>query len=55
MSCDWLIKAYLCRGRFIVNLKYDWLVRVSVGGAVVGFYHVTAWYIRKIVAEIYKV
>ena len=49
------MEAYLCRGHFIVNLKYDWLVMMSVGGAVVGFYHVTTWYIRKMVAEMYKI
>ena len=40
------MEAYLCRGRFIVNLKYDWLVMMSLDGAVVSFYHVTSWYIR---------
>ena len=36
----WLIwmEAYICRGRFIVNLKYDWLVTMSLGGAVVSYY-----------------
>ena len=38
------MEAYLCRGRFIVNLKNDWLVMMSLGGAVVSFYHVTSWY-----------
>ena len=28
------------------NLKYDWLMMMSLGGAVVSFYHVTLWYIR---------
>ena len=37
---------YLCGGRYIVKLKYDWLVMMSLGGAVVSFYHVTSWYIR---------
>ena len=41
------MEAYLCRGRYIVNLKYDWLVMMSFGGAVVSFYHVTSWYIRR--------
>ena len=26
------MEAYLCRGRFIVNLEYDWLVMMSIGG-----------------------
>ena len=37
------MEAYLCRGRYIVNLKYDWLMMMSLGGAVVSFYHVTSW------------
>ena len=41
------MEAYLCRGRFIVNLKYDLLVMMSLDGAVVSFYHVTSWYIRR--------
>ena len=28
------MEAYLCRERYIVNLKYDWLVMMSLGGAV---------------------
>ena len=46
------MEAYLCRGRFIVNLKYEWLVMMSLGGAVVSFYHVTSWYIRHCADEI---
>ena len=47
------MEAYLCRGRYIVNLKYDWLVMMSLGGSVVSFYHVTSSYIRlKSVAEL---
>ena len=30
----------------MVDLKYDWLMMLSLGGAVVSFYHVTSWYIR---------
>ena len=30
----------------MVNLKYDCLVMMSLGGAVASFYHVTLWYIR---------
>ena len=41
------MEAYLCRGRYIVNLKYDWLVMMSLGGAVVSFYHETSWSIRR--------
>ena len=41
------MEAYLCRGRYIVNLKYDWLVMMSLGGAVVSFYHVTSWFINE--------
>ena len=41
------MEAYLCRGRYIVNLKYDWLVMMSLGGAVVSFYHVISWYVRR--------
>ena len=40
------MEAYLCRGRYIVNLKYDWLVNMSLGGAVVSFYHVTSFIYR---------
>ena len=40
------MEAYLCRGRYIVNLKYDWLVMMSLGGAVDSFYHVTSWYYK---------
>ena len=28
------------------NLEYDWLMMMSLGGAVVSFYHMTSWYIR---------
>ena len=28
----------------MVNLKYDWLMIISSGGAVVSFYHVISWY-----------
>ena len=27
----------------MVNLNYDWLVMMSLGGAVISFYHVTPW------------
>ena len=30
----------------MVNLKYDWLMMMSLGGAVVSFFHVTSRYIR---------
>ena len=30
----------------MVDLKYDWSMMLSLGGAVVSFYHVTSWYIR---------
>ena len=30
----------------MVNLKYDWLMMMSLGGAVVSFYHVISMYIR---------
>ena len=30
----------------MVNLKYDWVLMMSLGGTVGGFYHVTSWYIR---------
>ena len=30
----------------MVNLKYDWLMMMSLGGVVVSFYHVTSQYIR---------
>ena len=29
----------------MVNLKYDRLMVMSLGGAVVSFYHVTLWYV----------
>ena len=35
------MEAYICRGRFTENLKYDWLMMMSLGGAGVNFYHVT--------------
>ena len=40
------MEAYVGRGRFMVNLKYDWLMMMSLGDAVVSFYYVTSWYIR---------
>ena len=30
----------------MVNIKSDWLMMLSLGGAVVHFYLVTSWYIR---------
>ena len=30
----------------MVKLKYDWLMMMLLGGAVVSFYHVTSWNIR---------
>ena len=39
--------AYRCRGRFTENLKYDWLMMMSLGGAVVSFYHVTLYIVYK--------
>ena len=30
----------------MVNLKYDWLMMVTLGGAVVRFYQVSSWYAR---------
>ena len=30
----------------MVDLNYDWLVMMSLGDAVVSFYHETSWYIR---------
>ena len=30
----------------MVNLKSDWLIMISLGGAVVSFYHVASWYIK---------
>ena len=30
----------------MINLEYDWLMMMSLGGVVVGFYHVTSLYIR---------
>ena len=30
----------------MVDLKYYWLMMLSLGGAVASFYHVTSWYIR---------
>ena len=35
------MEAYICIGCFTDNLKHDWLMMMSVGGAVVGFFHVT--------------
>ena len=34
------MEVYICRGHFIDNLKYDWLMMMSFGGAVFCFYHV---------------
>ena len=31
----------------MVNMKSDWLMMLSLGGAVVRFYHVTSWYKMK--------
>ena len=49
-SLLYLLIGYLCSlpmyWRYKVNLKYDWLVMMSLGGAVISFYHVTSWYIR---------
>ena len=39
------MEAYICRGCLTVNLKYDWLMMMSLGGALNSFYHVTE-YIR---------
>ena len=36
------MEAYLCRWRFMVNLEYDWFMMMSLGGAVVSFYHVNS-------------
>ena len=33
------MESYLCRRRFTDNLKYDWLMVLSLDGA--GYYHVT--------------
>ena len=30
----------------MVNLKSDRLIMMSLGGAVISFYHVASWYIR---------
>ena len=30
----------------MVNLTYDWLMMMSLAGAVVSSYHVTSWYVR---------
>ena len=35
------MEAYMCRGRFTEDLKNDWLMMMSLGGAVVSFYHMT--------------
>ena len=40
------MEAYLCRGRFMINLEYDWLMMMSLGGTVVSFDHMTSWHIR---------
>ena len=37
------MEAYLYRERFLLNLKYDWLMMMSLGDAVVSFYHMTTW------------
>ena len=34
------------RGVYIVNLKYDWLVMMSLGDAVVSSCRVTSWNVR---------
>ena len=39
------MEAYICRGRLNVNLKHDWLMMMSLGGALISFYHVNE-YIR---------
>ena len=43
ISHYWLVKmeAYICRGSFKDNFKYDWLMMMSLGGAVVSIYRVT--------------
>ena len=43
------MEAYICRGHFADNVKYDWLMMMSLGGTVVSFYHVASYYINKIV------
>ena len=39
------MEAYLSRRCFMVNLKYDWLMMMSLGGALVSLYNVTSRYI----------
>ena len=34
------MEVYIFRGHFIDNLKFNWLMMMSLGGAVVSFYHV---------------
>ena len=38
------METYICRGRFADDLEYDWLMMMSLDGAVVSVYHVTSWY-----------
>ena len=35
------MEAYIYRGLFTDNLKYDWLMIMLLGGTVVSFYQVT--------------
>ena len=44
----WLIQmeAYIRRGHFIDNLKYDWLMVMVLDGIGVECYHVTLSYIK---------
>ena len=50
VGINWSLKkdnwTHCSRGCFMGNLKYDWLMLMSLGGAVVSFYHVTLSLVR---------